>query len=103
MTTVTNDAWCGRTAAPSQHFSMAVLRAVENRVPVARAANTGISGFIDAKGRVLASSRIFTAAVLTRTLTPGNKKTFYTKHGDLFAYACVLAAIVLMLRLPKKA
>ncbi|HWR71854.1 MAG TPA: apolipoprotein N-acyltransferase, partial [Nitrospirota bacterium] len=102
ITTITNDAWFGRTAAPSQHFSMAVLRAVENRVPVARAANTGISGFIDAKGRVLEASRIFTEDVLTRTLTPGNKKTFYTKHGDVFAYLCVLAALVLMLRLPKR-
>lgn len=102
IATITNDAWFGRTAAPAQHFSMAVLRAVENRVPVARAANTGISGFIDAKGRVLDSSRIFTEDVLTRTLTPGVKKTFYTKHGDVFAYACVLAALVLMLRIPRR-
>lgn len=103
ITTITNDAWFGRTAAPAQHFSMAVLRAVENRVPVARAANTGISGFIDAKGRVLETSRIFTEDVLTRTLIPGNKRTFYTKHGDVFAYACVLAAVLLMIRISRKA
>jgi len=51
IVTITNDAWFGKTSAPYQHFSMAVLRAVENRVPVARAANTGVSGFIDSKGK----------------------------------------------------
>ncbi len=101
MTTITNDAWFGRTAAPRQHFTMAVFRAVENRVPVARAANTGISGFIDAKGRILATSGLFTEAALTRTLAPGNVTTFYTKHGDLFSYACAIAAVLLMVRVPR--
>ncbi len=91
VTTITNDAWFGRTGAPEQHFSMAVFRAVENRVPVARAANTGISGFIDAKGRILASSGIFSEAILTQGLSPGSDGTFYTLHGDLFAYLCLLA------------
>jgi apolipoprotein N-acyltransferase len=101
ITTITNDAWFGKTAAPYQHFSMAVLRAVENRVPVARAANTGISGFIDAQGHILAASGIFTRTHLTRTLVPGEKKTFYTRFGDLFSYACVLA-ILLMLAWPRE-
>ena len=96
MTTVTNDAWFGRTAAPLQHFSMAVLRAVENRVPVARAANTGISGFIDSRGRILETSGIFTEAELTRKLVPGTEKTFYTRYGDLFSYACVIFSLILL-------
>jgi apolipoprotein N-acyltransferase len=102
ITTITNDAWFGKSAAPYQHFSMAVFRAVENRVPIARAANTGISGFIDAKGRVLAASGIFTEAALTETLVPGTTKTFYTRFGDLFSYACVILSIVLILPIPKK-
>jgi len=102
ITTITNDAWFGRTAAPYQHFSMAVFRAVENRVPVARAANTGISGFIDAKGRILETSAIFTTAYLTHTLTPGNVKTFYTRYGDVFSYLCLLASIVLLAKLPRR-
>ncbi len=97
MTNITNDAWFGRTAAPFQHFSMAVFRAVENHVPVARAANTGISGFIDADGRILATSGIFTEAQLTRELVPGTVKTFYTRHGDLFSYLCVALATVFLL------
>ena len=103
ITTITNDAWFGRTGAPYQHFSMAVLRAVENRVPVARAANTGISGFIDAKGRILETSGIFTEAYLTRTLVPGSTKTFYTRYGDVFAWLCVLVTVVVVLPLPRRA
>jgi apolipoprotein N-acyltransferase len=101
ITTVTNDAWFGRTGAPYQHFSMAVLRAVENHVPVVRAANTGISGFIDAKGRILETTSIFTEAQLTCTLTPAAKNTLYTRFGDIFSYLCLLASIV-MLALPAK-
>jgi apolipoprotein N-acyltransferase len=103
MTTITNDAWFGRTSAPFQHFSMAVLRAVENRVPVARAANTGVSGFIDAKGRILESSDIFTEAVLTRTLVPGSTRTFYTRYGDVFAWLCVLFTVAALLPLARHA
>jgi apolipoprotein N-acyltransferase len=102
MTTITNDAWFGRTSAPFQHFSMAVFRAVENRVPVARAANTGVSGFIDAKGRILATSDIFTEATLTRTLVPGSTKTFYTRYGDVFAWLCVVGAVAAIIPWPRR-
>jgi apolipoprotein N-acyltransferase len=97
VTTITNDAWFGRTGAPYQHFTMAVFRAVENRVPIARAANTGISGFIDDRGHILATSDIFTEASLTRTLKPGNRKTFYTRFGDLFSYLCCFFSLALLL------
>jgi apolipoprotein N-acyltransferase len=101
LTTATNDAWFGRTGAPYQHFSMAVLRAVENRVPIARAANTGVSGFIDDRGRILATTNIFTEAVLTRTLTPGTVGTFYTRYGDVFSWLCTLASILAVIPLPR--
>jgi len=101
MTTITNDAWFGRTGAPYQHFSMAVLRAVENHVPIARAANTGISGFIDAKGHILETTSIFTEAYLTRSLTPSTKKTFYTRYGDVFAWLCVIGSFLAVLPLPR--
>jgi len=96
ITTLTNDAWFGRTGAPEQHFSMVVFRAVENRVPIARAANTGISGFIDTHGRILDSSGIFTEASLTLTFIPGSTRTFYTRYGDVFAWLCALTSLILL-------
>lgn len=97
IVTVTNDAWFGRSSAPSQHFSMAVFRAVENRVPIARAANTGISGFIDAKGRIKNKSALFVEAVLTENLEVGSfKKSFYSKYGDLFSFLCIIISVILI-------
>ena len=64
LTTITNDAWFGRTSAPYQHFAQASMRAIENGRYLVRAANTGISGIVDPYGRVLAASRIFEPAVI---------------------------------------
>jgi apolipoprotein N-acyltransferase len=102
VTTITNDAWFGRTAAPYQHFSMAVFRAVENRVPVVRAANTGISGFIDSRGRILETSGIFTEAYLTHKLEPSTERSLYTRYGDVFSYACVMVSLILLAKIPVK-
>ncbi len=98
MVTITNDAWFGKTSAPYQHFSMAVFRAIENRVPVARAANTGISGFIDSKGRILNESDIFVETTLTQEVSVGEEQSFYTRNGDLFAYFCIFSSVVLITR-----
>lgn len=91
LTTVTNDAWFGRTSAAAQHFDIAVLRAVENRRSVARAANTGISGFIDPAGRVFDATGLFSDAVIVRSMPALTFITFYSRHGDLFTYICVIA------------
>jgi apolipoprotein N-acyltransferase len=91
LTTVTNDAWFGHTSAAAQHFDIAVLRAVENRRSMARAANTGISGFIDPAGRVSDTTDLFTDAVIVRSMPALSDISFYTRHGDLFTCICVLA------------
>ncbi|MBW2072713.1 MAG: apolipoprotein N-acyltransferase, partial [Deltaproteobacteria bacterium] len=65
LVNITNDAWFGPSSAPYQHLSMAVLRTVENRVPMVRCANTGISAFVDASGRVLEKTALFQEAVLS--------------------------------------
>lgn len=88
LVTITNDAWFGRTSAPYQHFSMAAFRAVENRVFVARAANTGITGLIDPRGKILTEGGIFTQEAISGTIRLSNQKTFYTFHGDIFAWIC---------------
>jgi len=96
LVTITNDAWFGRTAAPYQHFSMAVFRAVENRVPVARAANTGISGFINSKGRIIRKSDIFVESALTVEIKRRDSKSFYTKYGDVFAWLCITGSLLML-------
>lgn len=93
---ITNDAWFGETSGPYQHFSMAVFRAVENRKPVIRAANTGISGFIDSNGKIVSQTKIFRKAVLTEDIKTDTTITFYAKYGDLFSYACIVFSIILL-------
>jgi apolipoprotein N-acyltransferase len=88
LVTITNDAWFGRTSAPYQHFSMATFRAIENRVFIARAANTGISGFIDPSGRIVKQGGIFTEEAMNGTIRLSSEKTFYTLYGDVFAWIC---------------
>jgi apolipoprotein N-acyltransferase len=103
MVTITNDAWFGTSAAPYQHFGMVVFRAVENRRAFARAANTGISGFIDPQGRILMSTPIFQEQAASGRIPVGGPRTFYTKHGDVFAHACaIITGILLMSSLGKK-
>lgn len=92
LVNVTNDAWYGTTSAPYQHFAMAVFRAVENGRPLVRAANTGISAFVDARGRVLARTVLFERTVLARELEIATLDTFYSRHGDVFAWGCFAAA-----------
>ena len=93
---ITNDAWFGRTAGPYQHFSMAVFRAVENRKPLIRAANTGISGFIDSSGRIIAQSPLFERLVLTRDIKTDSTRSFYSKYGDLFTYIWIVFSLILL-------
>jgi apolipoprotein N-acyltransferase len=83
LVTITNDGWYGRTFGPYQHFAIAAFRAVENRRFLLRAATTGISGIVDPYGRILVRSKLRTEAVLTRTITPRSKLTFYTQNGDV--------------------
>jgi apolipoprotein N-acyltransferase len=96
LVTITNDAWFGRTSAPYQHFSMATFRAVENRVFVARAANTGITGIIDPRGKILKEGGIFTENSMNGTIRLSIHKTFYTLYGDVFAWCCSAFSIFLL-------
>lgn len=96
---ITNDAWFGRSAAPYQHLSMIPFRAIENRVPIIRAANTGISALIDPVGRIASSSDIFVNTWISGEVRPKRKgMTFYTRYGDLFAYLCALSTAILLLK-----
>lgn len=87
---LTNDGWYGDSAAPYQHFNMAILRAVENRRYLVRAANNGVSGIIDPYGRVLVRSNLFREEVVKGEITPSKERTVYTRFGDVFAWFCVM-------------
>jgi apolipoprotein N-acyltransferase len=96
LTTITNDAWYGWSSAAYQHFEQAAMRAIEEGRFLARAANTGVSGFVDPYGRVLERTRLFETAVLVRELRFTQARTLYSRIGDLAAYVCLaltLAAI----------
>ncbi|MCD4742263.1 MAG: apolipoprotein N-acyltransferase [Desulfobacteraceae bacterium] len=109
LLTITNDAWFGRSSAAEQHFSMAVFRAIENRRSLARAANTGISGFVSPNGKIYEKSEVFVEGSLVHDLPVLKIKSFYTIFGDVFAFFCSIAIIIsfvvnrmLILRLEKK-
>jgi len=88
---ITNDAWYGRTGAPHQFLAMTALRAAENGRWVVRAANTGISAIIDARGRVRERTPLFEQAVLVADVpvVRSGGLTFYARHGDVFAWGCL--------------
>jgi len=92
LVNITNDAWFGRSGAPGQHLQMAVFRAVEERVGLARAANTGISALIQPTGEITARTGLFTMTQITGPVAPKLFRTFYARHGDVFAWACAALA-----------
>ena len=101
MVNITNEAWFGETAAPYQFLTMSVFRAVENRVAVIRSANTGISCFIDPLGEIIGKVKnddkdIFVEGYLTMPIPLSPGKTFYTLHGDVFAYINLIMTIFLI-------
>lgn len=92
---VTNDAWFGLSSGPHQHLASARLRAIEEGLPMIRAANTGVSAVIDAYGRVLASLEMQQDGVIDHRLPPAREATPYGRWGDwtllaLVAFLCVL-------------
>ncbi|NIM91744.1 MAG: apolipoprotein N-acyltransferase [Candidatus Aminicenantes bacterium] len=97
LVTITNDGWYGKSSAPYQHFAMAVLRAVENRRYLLRAATTGISGIIDPYGRILSQSDMMTKTYLIGKITPSEKLTFYTRFGDVLPLASLTLALVFLI------
>jgi apolipoprotein N-acyltransferase len=103
LTTITNDGWYGRSSAPYQHFELAAMRAIEQGRYLVRAANTGISGFVDPYGRVLERSAIFTEATLVADVRLIKSRTIYSSIGDVAAYASFALTLIAMfvMRVPR--
>ena len=89
LVNLTNDAWFGKSSAPYQHLAIAAFRAVENRLFIVRAANTGISAFISPTGEILSRTGLFETTVLQGIFHVMEEKTFYSRFGDLFVYSCM--------------
>lgn len=90
---ITNDAWFGQAAGPQQHLAQARMRAIEQGLPLVRAANTGISAMIDPFGRVTQSLALGQAGALDAPLPAPRAPTLYARTGDL-PVALVLAALL---------
>ena len=98
---ITNEAAFGYEAFPYQFLAINIFRAVENRIFLVRAANTGISCFIDPYGRISAKLEkngkdIFVEGHLTSQVSLLEHKTFYTQYGDVFAYLCLTVSILML-------
>jgi apolipoprotein N-acyltransferase len=97
LTTITNDAWYGRSSAAYQHWDQASMRAIEEGRYLARAANTGISGFVDPYGRVISKTPLFEQATVVRDIRFITDRTIYSRIGDLVAWlSLVLTAAALL-------
>jgi apolipoprotein N-acyltransferase len=96
LVNITNDFWFGRSAGPTQHAEMSIVRAVENRTPLARCANTGISFFVDPWGRVTQRTGLFVEARPLAWVRPGTGGSFYTRHGGFLLWALRASFLLMM-------
>jgi apolipoprotein N-acyltransferase len=99
---MTNDGWWDQTPGHLQHLRFASLRAIETRKGVARAANTGISAFINSRGDLVAHTQYDEAIALKGSLPFNDKVTFYTKWGDIIPRVALLITGILILNLFSK-
>ena len=93
LTTITNDAWYGTSSAAYQHWAQASMRAIEEGRFLARAANTGISGFVDPYGRVLAKTALFEQDGVVQDVRFLKDRTIYSRIGDLVAWLSLAVTV----------
>jgi apolipoprotein N-acyltransferase len=93
LVNISDDGWYGDTSAPWQHLNMARMRAIENRRWILRDTNTGITSVIDPYGTVRQSIPRHKADALPAEYGFRDDLTFYSAHGDVFGWACVIAAL----------
>ncbi|MFC1550498.1 apolipoprotein N-acyltransferase [Candidatus Neomarinimicrobiota bacterium] len=94
LTIESNDGWLGSTSGPYQHFALCKLRAIENRIAIARSANTGISGVIFPSGKVVEKIPLGEKNIIFSHLPLSGKLSFYTKFGNYFAWICTAVMLI---------
>lgn len=95
---VTNDAWFGTKSGPFQHLAQARMRAIEQGVPLARSANTGVSAMIDPLGNVTKALALGQAGYIDAQLPAALRPTLYSRIGDLPVFLILVSALVLLAR-----
>lgn len=98
LVNLSNDAWLGPDAGPEQHLAMIPMRAVENRTWVVRATTTGVSALVDPNGRVTSRSATGAQALLAGEVAVQRVQTVYEEVGDLFAWLCIVAGGLALVR-----
>lgn len=96
LTTHSNDSWCDGLFYPNQHFIMNVFRAVENRKSLIVAANTGISGVIDSRGKIIKKTKNEEQICFTANVYTNNYITIYDKIGDILVYICLFFTLIIL-------
>ena len=96
LANVTNDGWFGNSTGPRQHLHQARVRAVEEGLPLLRAANNGITAVIDAQGRVLARLDLDVVGVIDARLPAALPPTIYGRFGDLVFVLMLVAGLVVV-------
>ncbi len=94
---VTNDSWFGISSGPYQHFSMSVMRAVEQGLPLVRVANNGISAVIDGTGRILTQIPLDVVGTAVTNLPQPLPQTVYARYGDNLIYSLIFIAAASLL------
>ena len=90
-----NDGWLGNSYGPHQHFELARLRAIENRIPVLRSANTGISGIIRPDGTIQRKIGLDKQLIFKENIIIRKSGSIYTLYGDIFAFVCFLVTLLI--------
>ena len=93
LVNISDDGWYGDTGAAWQHLNMVRMRAIENHRWILRSTNTGVTAAIDPTGRVTAAAPRHIRTSLHAAFGYETDTTFYTAHGDLFAYCCTLITL----------
>jgi apolipoprotein N-acyltransferase len=103
ISVVTNDSWYGNSSGPYQHKEIHVLRAVENRRTLLRAANGGISCIINPIGETISATKMFEKTILVGDVELRNDKTFFTEHPVLLPYISIcISLLIVFITLYKK-
>jgi len=103
LVNLTNDAWYGKSVGPWQHLRLAQSRAIETRRSLLRVTNTGVTSLVNAKGELVQSLPLFTAAVMWADVEILNGETYYVRFGDWFAWGLTAIAIGVLLFYLKRA